>query len=207
MFEHQSNFTPTRQSLLSRLKDWDDNESWKDFFSTYWKLIYSVALKSGLTEQEAQDVVQETVLSVARKMKEFKYDPAAGSFRGWLLQLTRWRITDQFRKRQKHKEHAPQDCSETSTIERVADPMAASGLDILWAEEWEKNLLDVAIERVKPQVKARQFQIFDLYVIKGWSAHKVMKTLSVSFAQVYLAKHRISKLLKKEIKSLETQLL
>jgi len=61
---------PTRRSLLSRLKDWDDQESWKDFFDTYWKLVYGVAIKAGLSDQEAQDVVQETVLSVADVMLE-----------------------------------------------------------------------------------------------------------------------------------------
>src|SRR2546421_7379071 len=92
-------FIPTRRSLLTRLKQWDDHESWRDFFNTYWKLVYGVAMKSGLSESEAQEVVQETVISVAKKMRDFKYDPAVGSFKGWLLYLTRCRIVDQFRKR------------------------------------------------------------------------------------------------------------
>src|SRR5689334_22221633 len=91
-------FIPTRSTLLSRLKDWDDHASWKDFFDTYWKLIYATAIKSGLSDAEAQDVVQDTVVSVAKKMQEFKYDPALGSFKGWLLQLTRWRILNQLKK-------------------------------------------------------------------------------------------------------------
>src|SRR6185295_19341664 len=95
----RAEFIPTRQSLLSRLKDWGDQESWKEFFDTYWKLIYSAALKSGLTDAEAQDVVQETVLSVAKKMPDFTYDPAVGSFKRWLLQLTGWRIYRQLQKR------------------------------------------------------------------------------------------------------------
>ena len=60
---------PTRYTLLSRLEDRGDQDSWKDFFDTYWRLIYSVALKSGLTEAEAQDVVQETIISVARDIQ------------------------------------------------------------------------------------------------------------------------------------------
>ena len=92
--EHDRGFIPTRRSLLTRLKCWDDQESWRDFFSTYWKLIYSVALKSGLSETEAQDAVQETVISVAKKMPGFNYDPATGSFKSWLLLVTRRRIAD-----------------------------------------------------------------------------------------------------------------
>ena len=87
---------PTRRSLLSRLRSWGDQESWHDFFATYWRLIYEVALKSGLSEVEAEEVVQETVISVAKKMPGFKYDPAIGSFKGWLLQITRRRIADGF---------------------------------------------------------------------------------------------------------------
>src|SRR6266487_3769354 len=91
----------TRWTLIERLKNWDDQESWRQFFDTYWKLIYGVAIKSGLTHPEAQDVVQETVISVCKSMHNFKADPAYGSFKAWLLNLTRWRITDQFRKRRR----------------------------------------------------------------------------------------------------------
>src|SRR5881396_1111589 len=90
-------FLPTRQSLLSRLKDWDNHESWRDFFDTYWRLIYGLAVKSGLTNTEAEDVVQETLLAVAKEMPDFKYDPARGSFKGWLLEITRRRIANQVR--------------------------------------------------------------------------------------------------------------
>src|SRR5215831_12190596 len=92
-------FIPTRYSLLSRLQDREDNESWKEFFDTYWRLIYSVARKAGLTEVEAQEVVQETVISVAKDIEKFKRDRRLGSFKGWLRNLTRWRIADQLRKR------------------------------------------------------------------------------------------------------------
>src|SRR5215471_16363220 len=89
----------TRYSLLSRLQNWGDQESWKDFFDTYWRLIYSIALKSGLTEAEAEDVVQETVICVAKDIDKFRRDRRLGTFKGWLRNLTRWRVADQLRKR------------------------------------------------------------------------------------------------------------
>jgi len=98
---------PTRRSLLDRLRDWEDQASWRDFFNTYWKFIYSVALRSGLSDQEAEDVVQETVLSVAKKMPEFVYDPARCSFKGWLMHVTRLRIVDQLRRRQPAFQQSP----------------------------------------------------------------------------------------------------
>src|SRR6516165_2544113 len=89
----------TRWSLLARLKNWEDQQSWREFFDMYWRLIYTVAIRSGLTDAEAQDVVQDTILSVAKKIDDFKCDRAAGSFKAWLLQLTRWRILNQLKKR------------------------------------------------------------------------------------------------------------
>src|SRR2546429_595442 len=114
----------TRQSLLSRLRNWDDSESWNDFFTTYWRLIFNVAWKAGLTEAEAQEVVQLTVIEVSNKIGKFKYDPERGSFKKWLLQITRWRIQDQFRKRV-HLEvtAAPysEDDDETAFLNRFPD--------------------------------------------------------------------------------------
>src|SRR5579863_484913 len=92
---------PTRQSLLSRLKDWEDQDGWKIFFDTYWRLIYGTAVKAGLSDAEAQDVVQETIVSVLKSMPKFKYDSSKGSFKSWLLNLTKWRIVDHLRRRKK----------------------------------------------------------------------------------------------------------
>src|SRR5262245_39800441 len=63
----------TRASLIARMKDHEDDRSWNDFFDTYWKLIYGVARKAGLSNDEAQDAVQETLASVARHIPDFKY--------------------------------------------------------------------------------------------------------------------------------------
>src|SRR5437667_3898651 len=197
--------SPTRESLLSRLKDWEDRESWQDFFDTYWKWIYSMARKASLSDAEAQDIVQETVVSVARKIEGFKYDPAVCSFKTWMLQLTRWRIINQLKKRQREedqREHFPEHGDATPTVEQIPDP-AGFDLESIWDEEWEKNLLAAALERVKRLVDPEQFQIFDLYCLEQWAPHKVASTLGVVMGRVYLAKHRIGRLLKKEIKKLE----
>jgi RNA polymerase sigma factor (sigma-70 family) len=196
---------PTRESLLSRLKDWDDQVSWKDFFDTYWRLIYNLARKAGLSDAEAQDIVQETVLSVARKIEGFRYDPAVCTFKSWMLQITRWRIANQKKKRQREERrltNAVDSEEETAAIERIADP-AGFDLESVWEEEWQKNLLTAALERVKRRVDPEQFQIFDLHCLQQWPVGKVTATLGVSAARVYLAKHRVGGVLKKELSRLE----
>src|SRR2546422_10973795 len=95
----------TRTSLLNRLKHWSDERSWEEFFNTYAKVIYRFAMKAGLSDAEAQDVVQETVITVAKKIPGFKYDRSLGSFKGWLLTITRRKVIDQLRKRRRGEGH------------------------------------------------------------------------------------------------------
>jgi RNA polymerase sigma-70 factor (ECF subfamily) len=200
-------FIPTRYSLLSRLQNWDDQESWKDFFDTYWRLIYSIALKSGLTDAEAQDVVQETVICVARDISKFKRDPRLGSFKGWLRNLTRWRIADQLRRRNPNAfGEEPSSNGNASVVEpaEIPDPLDA-GLENIWEAEWQSNLMAAALERVKRRVREEHYQMFDLNVVREWPANQVARTLEVSVAQVYLVKHRILALLKREVRMLEKQ--
>src|SRR5690349_790019 len=95
----QAEFIPTRGTLLSRIRNWEDRASWQDFFNTYWKLIYNVALKAGLPHNDAEEIVQETVVSVAKAIADFKYQPARCSFKSWLMLLIRRRISDHLRRR------------------------------------------------------------------------------------------------------------
>ncbi|HYG34125.1 MAG TPA: sigma-70 family RNA polymerase sigma factor [Clostridia bacterium] len=195
---------PTRYTLLSRLNDWDDQESWKDFFDTYWQLIYATAMKSGLTEAEAQDVVQETVICVAKDIHKFERDRRKGSFKGWLHQIIRWRVADQMRKRKP----ASQGRSELTfeefcqLAEQVPDETVPAR-EQFWEDQWRQNLFEAAVARVKRRVKEEHYQIFDLYVMKQWPAKKIKSVLRVSLAQIYVAKHRVGALIKKEVKALE----
>jgi len=196
---------PTRKSLLGRLKNWQDNESWQDFFDTYWKLIYGFAIKRGLTHQEAEEAVQETVLAVAKGIPRFEYDPGRCSFKTWLLTVTQSKIANQYAKRARGLAIIPaaDDSRTTPLMERFSDEAARQQWEGTWDNEWRKNLMDAAIQRVKRRVSIEQFQMFDLFVLKSWPARDVATTLGVTIAHVYVAKHRVAKLIKKEAVFLE----
>lgn len=208
-------FERTRMSLIERLSDWEDQRTWDEFYRTYWRLIFSVSLKGGLSRDESMDVVQETVLSIAKQWKKGQtYDPAKGSFKSWLMNVTRWRIADQFRKKQRNPAASNQsggsadyeNSRDTATIERLEDPQGQA-LEQIWEIEWKENLSKVALDKVKQKVSPAQYQIFDAYVIKGWEAERVKDELGVSVAQVYLAKHRVGGLVKKEIEAIRESFL
>lgn len=205
MVPDSEEFIPTRKSLLHRLKDWNDQSSWRNFFDTYWKLIYGVARKSGLSTTEAEDVVQETILTVAKQMRDFTYDPAVGSFKGWLMQITRRRIADLIRKKQYQSGSVrlPREEALGTTLLNNRPDTAPFNVEENWDEEWEKNLFQVALKKVKLNVDALQYQMFYLHIIKEVPVLEVMQRLGVKKAEVYFAKYKLSALIKKEIALLE----
>jgi RNA polymerase sigma-70 factor (ECF subfamily) len=203
-----SDLIPTRASLLARLKDWDDSRSWQEFFDTYWRLVYGRARRAELSDQEAQEVVQETVIAVAKRMHEFKYDPAVASFKTWLFQIVSRRIADQYRKRRRAGptlEARPAADDDA----RLTGPEAEASVhpDEAWEREWEANLLAAAVERVKRRVKPEHFQVFDYHVLQGHSAAETARHLRTNAGAVYLLKHRVRRLVRKEALRLRETLL
>lgn len=204
MTPHRSTFLPTRQSLIDRLTDKDDQRRWHEFFCTYRNLIWNAARRAGLREAEAEDVVQETLITVAKNIGKFEYDPNGGSFKGWLLCITRWRIADQFRKRHPEELNLQGFDREdgTNAFERIPETQTDE-FKAGWDRDWREQLVQAALEKVKLRVEPRHYQIFDCYVIKEWPAQKVAEDLGVNIAQVYLIRHRISRLLKEEVQRME----
>ena len=203
----------TRPSLLNRLKSGEDTESWNEFYRIYGKLVRDFAIRAGLTDTEADEVVQETAIAMSRHLPDFRYDPNKCRFKTWLLNQASWRIKDQLKKRRKEPSgnHAApsgaagDETTQTATIHRVPDP-AAVDLEGLFETEWRKNLFAVALERVKQKFSLKQFQIFDLVALKEWPAADVAKALGVSVANVYVTRHRISAAIAREIERLGKEL-
>jgi RNA polymerase sigma-70 factor (ECF subfamily) len=206
--EPDDEFIPTRATLIQRLKNWQDQASWQDFFETYWKLIYGLARKLGLSEEDAQDVVQETLVSVAQAMPNFRYDPKLGSFKSWLRQVIRRRIADHLRKRLPGEVslQAETETEDSHVLKELPDNTSMS-MDQFYEQEWQKNLLDAAVARVKRKLDPKRYQIFDFYVNRDWPPEKVATALNISVDQVYLAKHRITEMIKTEAKRIEDEML
>lgn len=207
MTDPTDSLLPTRSSLLSRLRHASDAASWQHFFDNYGKLIYQFCRRAGLDGQEAEEVTQETIVAVSQELPKFKFDRSKGSFKGWLWRVTRNHVADFLKK--KYREGARR------AILPEAKPGETGGMDLfaatgdepdaLWEEEWKANLLERALKRVRSQVSARSFQIFHLSSVKGWSVDQIKEALRMGRAQIYLARHRVGRLVKKEIEDLRKE--
>ena len=87
----------------------------------------------------------------------------------------------------------------------MPDP-AGNALEAIWNDEWEKHVVDAALEKVKQQSSGKHYQIFFLQAIKQIPPAKIAETLNVKVDQVYLIKHRLTKIFEEALKELETKL-
>jgi RNA polymerase sigma-70 factor (ECF subfamily) len=192
---------PTRQSLLTRLRDWKDQDGWHQFFDTYWRLIYRVARQAGFDDATAQDIVQHTFIYLSRRMPNFRYDRERGSFKAWLRRVTRSRISAYRRRAEAREPALPEldlESEEANVWEAIPDPNS-DALDEIWQREWEDNLVKTALRRVRSKVSAQQLMIFELAALGEVPLKQVARKLEVSLMQVYLARHRVGKLFKEEV--------
>lgn len=195
----------TRASLLFRLRDWKDKKSWEEFYELYRRQVHGFARRFGLTNEEAEEVTQDVFIRVGNTIQDFESNPEKGSFRGWLMNLARWRATDKLRSRPRIGPSLHKDVSDdqTSTIERIPDPQQDGEC---WEKEWQNTLLEAALERLAGRVQAKHFQVFDLHVRQHWPVMRISSELGINPASIYLITHRLTKQLKAEVAKLETTL-
>ena len=194
----------TRSSLIQRLKATINGESWEEFFHTYWELIYNVARRAGLSEADAQDIVQETILKIHKSLDRFEYNRKRGTFKGWLRTVTRSRLNDFFKKQQRRPalNHPLEEAA--GELQNLEDPEGPE-IEKIWDEEWNRNLIQAALSRTKKLSSPKQFQIFKCHYIDEWTVRETCRTLGVNAAQVYMAKQRVGKIFRESVEALEKQ--
>jgi RNA polymerase sigma-70 factor (ECF subfamily) len=198
----------TSWTLVARLKNLDDTQSWEAFVALYRPLILRVAIRAGLRQDEAEDVVQETMTVMTKHIQDFVAEPSRGSFRSWLLTIARRRICDQFGKRLPvagRSEARTSGTARTPTVERVPSP-AEADLAAMCDEEWSRHLREEALQQLQLEVKPAHYQVFHLLTLEEKPIEAVAKMVGRSRAQIYLIKHRVGNKLKKIVRRLEKEL-
>jgi RNA polymerase sigma-70 factor, ECF subfamily len=195
---------PTRVSLLKRLKNLEDERSWKEFVSRYEEKVRGIARCRGLTAHDAEDVAQEVFKRVAKTIGNYQPAQRPGSFRSWLFKLTRWRATDQLRSSRSFQPSllSCQSSSEwdsrdrTPVAERVPAPAEA---ERAFEEESRRHLVDSLLKRVERTVSPKQLQVFQMLVLDEVPAAKVAELYGMTATAVYVIKHRVMAKLRAEM--------
>lgn len=189
----------TRVTLLHRLKQNPaDQISWAEFVQHYGPAIRGWLIHWGLQEADAQDVTQNVLLRLTAKLPQFEYDPSR-SFRAWLKTLTHHAWHD-FVTESGYRNRGSGDASVPDQLQSVA---AREDLAARIEAEFDKELLEAALVRARERVAATTWQAFKLSALDGMPPQKVADKLAVRVSQVYLARHRVQKLVQEEIRVLE----
>ncbi len=136
----------THASLLLRIRDSHDEDAWSEFVEIYAPLVYSLARRHGVQDADAADLTQEVLKAVVCSAPTFVYEPAHGSFRGWLLtvarnQLRKWAKTE--------NRHTPGSGSDEG--QRVLEEQPAAEEVERWDQEYHQRLFEWAAEKVRPR--------------------------------------------------------
>jgi RNA polymerase sigma factor (sigma-70 family) len=178
----------TRPSLLIRLHDARDEQAWVEFTAIYGPFVARLARSKGLQEADAADLVQEVFQSMATAVQLGSYDPAKGSFRGWMFTVARNKMLNFLAAGRKN----PAGTGDTEIHDLLGAHPAPSPEDsALFDAEYRRRLFDWAAEIVRAESTQVAWRAFQMAGIEGQPAAVVAKTLGTTVGTVYYYKSRI----------------
>jgi RNA polymerase sigma-70 factor (ECF subfamily) len=188
----------TSETLLGRLcQSPDDQAAWDRFVERYGPKIYGWCRQWRLQEADAEDVTQNVLLCLARKLRTFAYDPSR-SFRGWLRTLTDHACSDFFADR-----HLDRASGDTAVFEVLKSAPARAELLARLEEQFDQELMGEALARVRLRVEPQTWDAFRLTATEGLSGEAAAAQLEMRLTAVFKAKSRVLQLLRDEVARLE----
>jgi RNA polymerase sigma-70 factor (ECF subfamily) len=193
--------SPTRPSLLLRLRDARDHQAWQLFIDLYGSLVYAFARQRGLQDADAADLTQEVFQEVARALGSWQYDRARGTFRGWLCCVTRRQI-GRFLRRAKAQ---PVGTGDTGFHQRLHEKEAPDDEEAAWESEYRQHLFRLAAEQVRLVVASKTWQAFWKTAVEGADPVEVAAQLELTVGTVYVARSRVQARLAQLVRELDAE--
>jgi RNA polymerase sigma-70 factor (ECF subfamily) len=196
-----SAYDPSKTSLtlLERLRqDPKDQAAWSEFVARYGPRILRWCRGWGLQESDAQDVTQEVLLKLNRLMTRFVYD-SSGSFRAWLKTLANHAWLDLANEHRK----AGIGAGDVRVFELVANLEAGGDLAEQLDQEFRREVIDNAMQRVRQRVSVRTWDAFRLTALEGLSGAAAAERLEMKVARVYGARSAVKAMVREEVRALE----
>ncbi len=191
---------PTSQTLIARVQQREEG-AWSRFIEVYGPAIQAFLRAKGLQDADLHDVSQEVLRGVAKGIVDWMKDERRATFRTWLFTITRRRLTDFWRRRQRHPP-ATGDSDVQRQLEAVED--YRTDIDI-WHLEWERRLFHYAAQQVEHDVDRSTWRAFWLTAVDGRSPTEVARELDIRVGSVYVARSRVMNRLRDELRKLEAE--
>jgi RNA polymerase sigma-70 factor (ECF subfamily) len=182
----------TPASLLERLRQRGDPQAWDRFVKLYSPLLLFWARQTGLQASDAADLVQDVFVVLLRKLPEFHYDRQK-SFRGWLHTV----VVNKFREWRRRAVPVT-----TEGAEALDEVVALDEFSAFQEEEYRRNLVQRALELLRPEFPERVWQAFWEYAVRGRPPDEVAAELGLRTGSIYAAKSRVMTRLREEVSGL-----
>jgi RNA polymerase sigma-70 factor (ECF subfamily) len=187
----------TRPSLLLRIRDSNDGLAWSEFVSLYAPLLHRYGMRHGLQDADAADLAQDTLRHVLRAAPGFVYDPARGSFRGWLFTIARNEVR-KFAARAARRTTGTGDTDVRRLLEAHPDREPDPGE---WDRDYQWTLFNWAADRVKAQFRDKTWQAFWRTAVEGGEIDTVARELGMTCGAVYIARSRVAARISEEVRT------
>lgn len=175
---------PTNTSLIRRVRNVQDSESWREFVAIYEPLLVSYVRSRGLSASDASDVVQEILINLLRVLPTFKLDHERGRFRTWLWQLTMNAIADYFRRR-KTQGRAEDGWRESAPTSVTDEP------DDAWVQSYRQRILEFVMPQVKAITQEKTWKCFEEFVLKNRSGNEIAAEIGITPNAVRVNANRV----------------
>ena len=192
--------TLTSATLLAELRESENRTVWQQYVDRYRPVIVGYARRRGLSDEEAQDAAQETLMLFSRAYVDGKNEREKGRLRKWLLAIAHNQISNAFRRRNKHEVQVVDRPDETAFFARIGDGKASEDI---WEQEWRQGVLQACLDEVRQQVDAKTMQAFVETSVGGTPAGEVAERLGITRNAVYLARHHVLKRIREMIPKME----
>ena len=193
----------TRETLLNRVRRQHDEEAWKEFVYYYRGFVYIIASRMGLSHHDAEEVVQNVMLKLWKKLPEFQYDSCKGRFRGWLCTVT----ANKVKLLRQHKSRGIEQLTsdEKEELTRYLREIHATPSPELAEREWATYVITMAWNRVRKEFGENERMAFEM-LSKGAGVEEISQKLGIATSSVYVYKKRVTDRLKQEVARLNREL-
>ena len=188
----------TRDSLLVRLSEPDDQAAWEEFVSSYQGAVFGYCKGHGLQDADAREVVQDVLLLVHQRIGQWETSGREKSFRLWLLRTAHHLCLRAIRDRAK-VDRAVGGTSVNRQVQDLPEGTHATDGQLL---EWQRWAFRWGAEQIQRDVQPITWQAFWLSAVECLPPEKVASQLGIRVGTVYTSKCRVLARIRERVQQL-----
>ena len=189
--------------LLEGIRNQEEDE-WSKFYDRYALVVYNFARKLGCSPEMAEDILQDSMMTLWRVLPRFQYNPKRGKFRSFLFKIAETKIRDTYRRNKRYKPISSN--GEYLSSDKDCDrEIGTEVMEYHWDHAFEENILSKAILVVQEKVQPTTFKSFLKVFIEKKEVKEVAKILNIPPNRVSQHKHTVCKLIIQEAKRLREE--